>query len=1267
MSLMTIGIAWATEVTYSLTPNQSNTGLNSTSYITELTEFTYNSVSWKMNQWNPSTLQIKTNQDNATKEFRFYNTSAFPGNITKVVIKFSALTVTDASKLMFLGGNSEVTATTGGTAGTWNSSNKTLTWEPNASDGFTFFAFYQNGKAASGTNKLATADAIVVTYEEGGIPKCAKPTFSLEEGTYVEAQYVTLSCATEGADIFWGYDGVNFVTYDGDPILVNKTMTLYAYAMKGGMSDSDVASATYTIKSIPTVSLPYEENFSDNLGDFYVVNEVYPGFAVWNSASYNNKPFAKASGYNGGSKASESWLISPYINLTAATEPQLSFSQAINNFFGTLSDEATLWVKEKSASDWTQINITYPDAPTNGYTDFEAQTIDLSAYKGKIIQIAFKYTSSTSNSGSWEVTDFKVQEKPLDKAYYLTGSFNDWGDGIAFEKVNDNMYALRNQEVASNMEFKILNENGEYLGGQDGNAPYDITNSWFRNLPLEKDKAQNFRIVNSGTFDFIIKIGDQGIATLFVPQTTDLYLKGSFDWTNGNKFARNEDGSYTLTEKVLDEASAFKIYDVSDAWYSGNITNITENETTITLQDGDNISIPAGKWNFNIDIAKTTMVVSRVMTPHSVVIDENIENGTVTANPTSAIVGTEITITITPEEGYVLDELTVMAGETEIAVDNNKFTMPDADVVILATFKVNNIVEVMFDYRTGAEFAQENGTEIETSVKNGISIVFEKAGNNQYSPKWYSSNNGNARVYAANTITIDGGANYIEKVEFSFEGSNTLSSPTPSVGTYSNGVWTLGSDKGVLTADKTARISYIIVYVDKGSQVVAAPVITGESPFVGSTEVTITADEGASIYYTTDGSDPTKESNEYTEPFTIEATTTVKAIAYIEEGSSSAIASKTFEKTLSVTTIAEYKALAEGTTFAFAGNVTVTYVNGRNLYVKDETGSALIYGDNDANFEFAQGQILEPNWTAKTKKYNGLLEAEKPANLVATNQTVDVVPVEKEIKGITTANDNEYIIVKKVSITEPENKNFTITDADGNNIEGRMNFANVEHPEDLEVLYNITCVVGEYNGIVQLYPTNYEEVPSEVVLDGVSFGEGHNWSTWYGTENLALPENVTACVVTGIEGDVVAVEPVAYIPANTGVLLYSESTAETVSAMPYTGEVAAAITSKLAGGLEPQVVTNAYLLYNNNFILAQDGTTVGAHRCYLPIPEGEETANTPRILRIVVSGTITGVEDLLIDGNGDVLYYDLSGRCVGKSLAGKRGIFVTSDGKKVVR
>ena len=75
----------------------------------------------------------------------------------------------------------------------------------------------------------------------------------------------------------------------------------------------------------------------------------------------------------------------------------------------------------------------------------------------------------------------------------------------------------------------------------------------------------------------------------------------------------------------------------------------------------------------------------------------------------------------------------------------------------------------------------------------------------------------------------------------------------------------------------------------------AAPTISGTTPFAETTQVTITEPEGARVYYTTDGSTPTSGSTLYTEPFTLSATTTVKAIAIKDEVSSS-VASKTFTK-----------------------------------------------------------------------------------------------------------------------------------------------------------------------------------------------------------------------------------------------------------------------------------------------------------------------------------------------------------------------------------
>ena len=82
-----------------------------------------------------------------------------------------------------------------------------------------------------------------------------------------------------------------------------------------------------------------------------------------------------------------------------------------------------------------------------------------------------------------------------------------------------------------------------------------------------------------------------------------------------------------------------------------------------------------------------------------------------------------------------------------------------------------------------------------------------------------------------------------------------------------------------------------------GSQAstLAAPTISGTTPFAETTSVSMSGPDGAEIHYTTDGSAPTAESTLYSEAFTLSDTTTVKAIA-IKDGESSEVASKLFTK-----------------------------------------------------------------------------------------------------------------------------------------------------------------------------------------------------------------------------------------------------------------------------------------------------------------------------------------------------------------------------------
>ena len=150
-----------------------------------------------------------------------------------------------------------------------------------------------------------------------------------------------------------------------------------------------------------------DESFATGQGSFTIDNKQLPngeGSFVWNLGSFNDDKFMKASAYIGGTKyASESWLVSPPVDLSQATTATLTFDHA-HNYAGTAEEEFTLWATETSADNWQQLTI---DKYGSGFK-FTTATIDLSAYAGKTIKFAFKYVSTTAAAGTWEIKNVKV-------------------------------------------------------------------------------------------------------------------------------------------------------------------------------------------------------------------------------------------------------------------------------------------------------------------------------------------------------------------------------------------------------------------------------------------------------------------------------------------------------------------------------------------------------------------------------------------------------------------------------------------------------------------------------------------------------------------------------------------------------------------------------------------------------------------------------------------------------------------------------------------
>ena len=147
----------------------------------------------------------------------------------------------------------------------------TMTILPNGQVGFLYEDDYDTSKAEGDYSNIVYVPLTVEEItggafsapvtEEPEAPAVAvgTPTFSIAGGEVEEGTTVTISCATDGATIYYTADGneptTSSAVYSG-AITVDKAMTIMAFAAKDGYTDSEVVSATFTIKAREVVATP---------------------------------------------------------------------------------------------------------------------------------------------------------------------------------------------------------------------------------------------------------------------------------------------------------------------------------------------------------------------------------------------------------------------------------------------------------------------------------------------------------------------------------------------------------------------------------------------------------------------------------------------------------------------------------------------------------------------------------------------------------------------------------------------------------------------------------------------------------------------------------------------------------------------------------------------------------------------------------------------------------------------------------------------------
>jgi hypothetical protein len=260
----------------------------------------------------------------------------------------------------------------------------------------------------SGTN-FNTSDAATTNMVIGPTADCTDYTkcigIQLPSGAIRNALNLSQNPDNLGKQVTLKGD---VMKYCGGPGLKNLTeYTLGESSSNGGSSNGGNTGGTTTT---PTTLL--SETFASGQGQFTIENVTLPSGLTYVWKADTSYGYMKASAYaNSTYYATESWLISPEVAIPSGANAVLAFEHVVNKF-ASLSDakaNATLWVRTVGGT-WAQVTI--PEYSTNAnWTFVSSGDISLSSYAGKTIQFGFKYTSSTTSAGSWEIKNVTVSTK----------------------------------------------------------------------------------------------------------------------------------------------------------------------------------------------------------------------------------------------------------------------------------------------------------------------------------------------------------------------------------------------------------------------------------------------------------------------------------------------------------------------------------------------------------------------------------------------------------------------------------------------------------------------------------------------------------------------------------------------------------------------------------------------------------------------------------------------------------------------------------------
>ena len=404
---------------------------------------------------------------------------------------------------------------------------------------------------------------------------------------------------------------------------------------------------------------------------------------------------------------------------------------------------------------------------------------------------------------------------------------------------------------------------------------------------------------------------------------------------------------------------------------SGASTKVTQNIFVGTTSVSTSTTGATGTYTYNINSsyqaagnvyklkvtnANNTQVTQiKVYRACAVTYAANGGSGTMTDSNSPYAEGDQVTLkdnTFTAPSGYTFNGWVVTdASSNVITVTNNKFTMPASNVTVTAQWESSGNYITVTPTTANVDCA---GDDVEFTIDTDQALDDNPV-------VFYTTSTGDETTEKPAWIG-----------DILYDEGELL------VGVNAN----TGADRTAYFRVEKDDVKSDVITINQAVYAPAAPVIPATTSFDYTMNVTMSQEAGKTIYYTTDGSTPSNSSTEYTGAFDINATTTVKAIAY--DGTyPSAVVSATYTRTYNY--INEITAAG---TYTVKGTVVAVY--GTTGFVLGD-GTGYIYDYKSSHGLSVDDKVSITSGTIK--EYNHVWEFNSAStSVVATSSYTTGIP-----------------------------------------------------------------------------------------------------------------------------------------------------------------------------------------------------------------------------------------------------------------------------------